>query len=478
MFRRITQWVEAILTKNLTTSSDKRRTINRCEVTTDTITGRGGLTLFARYLEAICIFPHFERLFGSIRKNRKGLDISEIFKQILCFMVDGTCRHLVYFDQLKNDPGYAATIETDPDRMLSSHAAKRFFKAFSWLRVFLFRRLLQRLFIWRLLLEKPECIHIGIDTMVMDNDDAKTRHGVKPTYKKKKGFQPLQLYWNSFVIDSVFRSGNKHSNYSDTVEKMLSHVVGLIRKHYRQDVPILLALDSGFFDQKLFAHFESLKIGYICGGKLYKDITDYISSIPDEFFDTYKNGNAQWQYVEFGSRRGSWSKFRRAIYCSQADENGQLLLKCCRPDTVIYSNLGMGQKIDELLKAVGMGHLLDSAALVKAYHQRARDELVNRALKDFACEKLPFKRFNQNSAYYYTILTAFFLFECFKADVLCEVTPVAAYATTIRRKVIDIAVKIVKHSGDIILKVTQVVWDSLGFAKIWERSGTPPVFYW
>lgn len=60
------------MTKNLTTSSGKRRTINRCEITTDTITGRGGL----RYLEAVSIFPHFERLFGSIRKNRKGIDIA------------------------------------------------------------------------------------------------------------------------------------------------------------------------------------------------------------------------------------------------------------------------------------------------------------------------------------------------------------------------------------------------------------------
>ena len=63
----------------------------------------------------------------------------------------------------------------------------------------------------------PTVIELGIDTMVMDNDDAKCRHGVKPTYKKKKGFQPLQMNWGRFIVDAVFRSGDKHSNHGDTV---------------------------------------------------------------------------------------------------------------------------------------------------------------------------------------------------------------------------------------------------------------------
>ena len=45
------------------------------------------------------------------------------------------------------------------------------------------------------------------------------------------------------------------------------------------------------------------------------------------------------------------------------------------------------------------------------------DELVHRALKDFASQTLPFKRFAPNAAYYYTLLVAFFLYECFKEDV-------------------------------------------------------------
>jgi hypothetical protein len=100
--------------------------IDGVEATSDTLTSRGGLTLLVRYLRNIAIYPVLERLFGSIRKNAKGQPVSEIFKQLFCFLLDGTSRHLVYFDALKKDEGYAAAIETAPEQMLSSCRQKIF----------------------------------------------------------------------------------------------------------------------------------------------------------------------------------------------------------------------------------------------------------------------------------------------------------------------------------------------------------------
>ena len=73
-------------------------------------------------------------------------------------------------------------------------------------------------------------------------------------------------------------------------------------------------------------------------------------------------------------------------------------------------------------------------------------ELVHRAFKYFGHEELPFKRFAPNAAYYYTMVLAFFLFETFKEDVCSAVILITAYATTVRRKLIDIAAKIVKKA--------------------------------
>jgi len=445
-------------------------------ITKDTLTSRGGLNLFVRYLENIGIMAVILRMFGGIRRSGKGASIEELFKQVLCNFVDGTSRHLVQYDKVQEDKGYALAIESKPEALVSSHSIKRFFKGFSVVRIWLFRKLLQRLFIWRLSITKPDLIELYIDTMVMDNDEAEVRYGVEPTYKKVEGFQPLQITWGRYVVDAVFRGGSKHSNHKDTVEKMIRHIVEKIRTKYREDIPIIIKMDSGFFDQKVFKECEELGIGYVVSGKLYDDIKEYVKVMDGTEWKQYHNKEQKWDYVELMDKRGNWTKTRRAIYCRPWYENSQILFEFARPDTILYTNLGMGETIDKLLANVGRYDMVKSEKVIECAHGRGRDELVHRALVDFGHEELPFKRFIPNMAYYYTMVLAFFLFESFKEDVCSALIPVTAYATTVRRKIIDIAAKIVKKSGKLILKVTLATWNSLKFNVLWEKSGSPPKF--
>ena len=415
-----------------TTGRHSRALIDDIEPTTDKLTGRAGLSLFTRYLRGIEIFSHLDRLFGSLRKSGKGQPILEIFKQLFCFFLDGTSRHLVYFDALKQDEGYAGAIETGSKALLSSHAVKRFSGGFYMYRIWLFRRLLQQLFLWRLRLEQPPLILLGLDTMAMDNDEAEKRHGAAPTYKRVKGFQPLQVTWDRYVIGAVFRGGDKHSNHSDTAPKTLRHLIQKIRRHCREDVPIIVRADSGFFDQKLMADLEALGVGYLVAGKLYDDLQGFISGVGESSWGTYQNGDQEWRYVELGDRRGNWKKFRRALFCQPLYEDRQRLLEFARPDQILYTNLGCGSRVDEELRAAGLERWLEAEALLEGYHGRGADELVHRALKDFASQTLPFKRFPANAAFYYTMLVAFFLYESFKQDVCDPVVPLSCYATTLR----------------------------------------------
>lgn len=325
--------------------ASKAHFINEVQVTNDCLTGRAGLNLFARYLRGITLFPHVERLFGSMRKHPKGLAIVELFKQVLCFFFDGTSRHLAYFDVLAKDAGYAAIIESDPESMASSHTVKRFFQAFSWPRIFLFRRLLLQLFLWRLNLSKPEVIVLGLDAMVMANDDAPKRHGVKPTYKKVLGFAPLQMTWGRFIIDAVFRGGDKHSNHEDTARQMIRHVVRMIRTRHSQAVPIIIRMDSGFFDQKLYADMEKLGVGYICGGRFEGEIKALIESLPESSYQHHfgKTDEDAWEFFEFEDLRSTWNRFRRAIFWRPLLKEKQYLLPGSRPGTLVYTNLGMGR---------------------------------------------------------------------------------------------------------------------------------------
>jgi hypothetical protein len=313
--------------------------------------------------------------------------------------------------------------------------------------------------------------------MVMDNDDALCRHGVKSTYKKKKGFQPLQMNWGRFIVDAVFRGGDKHSNHGDTVLNMIRHMVIKIKRHYRWDVPIVIRMDSGFFDQKIFNLCEALHVGYVCGGKMYKDIKQMAATWDDSQWKRFKSGKKDaWQYTEFGCRQGSWKRFRRAIFCRlMHNDRNQLYLPGFRPDTIIITNIGQGQAIDWMLKKAGAADYLTANGLVACYHERGSDELANRAIKDFGHEQLPFKRFAPNAAWYYMMLVGHFLLESFKEDVSAPVLSIGSYASTVRRRLIDIAGKIVFHSGETILKVSKACIESLRLPELFARCSMAPV---
>ena len=297
--------------------------------------------------------------------------------------------------------------------------------------------------------------------MVMDNDSAKIRQGVSPTYKRVKGFQPLQVYWNGYLIDAVIRYGKNHSNHSDTVIEALTHIIKRIRKDCSKDVPILILADAGFYSEDNFKAFEKLNVAYICGGRVYDDIKAIVKSIKE--FNNYIGKENVWEFVDFIDKRGIWDKGRRAIYLKPfVNDEGETVLPFAREiDRIIYTNLGLDKELNDIFIKGGMEEYFKAETIIESYHNRGNDELVNRALKEFGTEELPFKRFLPNAAFYYSIVLSFFLYESFKRDVAKGIIDGKSYPTTFRRMLIDFAGKIIHTGRRIILKVSQYVYERL-----------------
>jgi len=157
--------------------------------------------------------------------------------------------------------------------MLSSHTVKRFFKKYMGTRYKLYCKVLLELFVWRLNIVNPGSIVLDMDTMVLDNDDARKREGVSVTFKNRKGYQPIQISWEGMIVNAYFGRGNAHSNHGIDVKTIIKEIVQLIRRRYSRDVPIMVTSDSGFMDEDNFEHFENeLKIHYICYGKQYETV--------------------------------------------------------------------------------------------------------------------------------------------------------------------------------------------------------------
>jgi hypothetical protein len=307
----------------------------------------------------------------------------------------------------------------------------------------------------------------------MDNDEALMRHGVQPTYKKKKGFQPLQMIWNSMIVDAVFRGGKKHSNYGNTVVNMIQRMVSLIRSACGDKVFIVIRMDSGFLDEKILAVLDELAVGFIVSGKMYHKVKEYVASQSPEEWGRYDHERQSWEYLEFDWGCDIWDYTYRTFYTRPIYENGQGLLEFARPDNIIITNLDCDSPVFANCTKAERKHWLKPETIIESHHSRGADELPHRGLKDFGFEQLPFKRFGANSAFYYCMLIGFLLFESFKQDVSKDVIPVTSYATTVRRKLIDIAAKIVTTGNKIILKVSRTVMDTLQFTTLWNHCNNP-----
>ena len=452
--------------------------ITKISATNDKISARGGLPLFLRYVEQTGLYSLISStIYSLISQSIKGLQLHQFLKQILAFFMDGTNMSISGFDQSKKDEAYAALLECNTTQLASSHQIKRYFAKLSIIGNLIFNKILNELFIWRLNIEKPKIIELGIDTMVLDNDSAVKREGNEPTCKRKKGFQPLHISWGRFLIDVMFRKGSAHSNHgSDYIDRVRS-IVKLIRKRYSLEVPIILCADSGFADQKAYKVFEEeLGIHFITTGVLHEHLKEYIQELPDETYQEIEKGKITWGYVEFGSKLKSWKKFRRCIFTRlQREETGQLVMSFGKPDNIIYTNIGNCAQADRKLIDAGGIHYFDAETIVRKSHQRGADELIHRSIKELATkEQLPFKSFGMNRAYYFMLVITHFLFEAYKVDVTAQVIPISSYPNTFRRKLIDFAVKIISHSRKTIVKVTQTVYQSTNIEELWRLCQSPP----
>ena len=102
--------------------------ISTVEITTDKITGRGGIPLILRYVEKIKFFHLIDNLVGQVWGSSKGKGSGFILRQVVAKMMDGSDLSIQGFDRLRQDEGYAAALEVNREEMVSSHTVKRFFK--------------------------------------------------------------------------------------------------------------------------------------------------------------------------------------------------------------------------------------------------------------------------------------------------------------------------------------------------------------
>ena len=441
--------------------------ISSIEVTNDLLVDRGGLAPLMRFVKGLAIVPVLAGPLQKFRQGGKGASVPSLLTQLIAFFCDGSSRHLTYFDHLKKDAAYAGLLETKQDALISSHQIKRFFSKLPPILSSQFRGALREMFAARLRQEKPQRVEIFLDTMVLDNDDALKRQGVEPTYKKVKGFQPLQLIWNGLIIDAQFRGGKKNGNHGLTAFHMIDKAAKVIRKTLGYDVQIIVRMDGGFFDGDLFWRLDATNIGFVCTARQSKAIK--AAANDQATWRRMDGGKQSWHFTEFAFRCLRWKRFYRTIYLKPVYDDDQMILEFARPESVIITNIGTDHFRHCRVEEAG-DDLSLAETLIREHHAKGADELTHRALKDFGFQQMPFKKFGANTAFYYMMVIAHNLMTWYTRDVLspCGLVGKRSYATTVRRVAIDFAAKIVRTGRQTVLKVTASCLSRLNLHRVWE----------
>lgn len=448
--------------------------IHAIETTEDLLVDRAGLVFFMRFFQASGLLERLAKSFKGFRSRGNGISPESLILQLFAFLADGTSRHLKRLDELKKDEGYRSLLGLASDEALSSDQVERFFKKATPAIISPLRCLLRGMFARRLRIEKPQVIELFLDTMVMDNDDAHARQGCQPTYKQVKGFQPLQLIWNGWVVDAQFRGGKKNGNHGSTAKNMILKTVKVIREELGYQVPIILRMDGGFYDGKLFKSLDINHVGFVCGGRISTTVKAFAAQ--SEEWETFTKGKQTWSVLEFGHRCKKWDRWYRAIYLKPQFENDQRLLCFARPDRVIVTNMGSCSTLWAAVPEENRVVHYETSRIINQHHTKGADELTHRAIKCFGFEQLPFKKFAANTALYYLMVIAYNMLEAFKCDVLVplDLSSSRGYATRIRRTVFDVAGKIVRTGRRVILKLTTPTMERLKALDLWRLSGVPP----
>ena len=442
--------------RNLT--KDCRKKIKKVETTNECLSSRSGLAPYVNFLHGSSIADKLESDLSHLRQSSKGIELSDAFFQLLLFFAEGTHQCLAGFDKLKNNDAWEKL--HGGDESLNTGQLKRLLTKMTLKEVEILRPFIRKIFLRALKESSPTKVVLFLDSCVYDNDSSKCRGGVKPTYKNKKGYHPINLIWQGLYVDTVFQRGDHSTNHDDLAIQMLQEITPLIRASLGENIKIIVRMDGGYYDQKIFAACDKLSIKFICAGKRYRDHQYLEATQLADFNGVFKNKQSQWHFTCFRERRATWPEDMeyRALFIRATEENGEALLGL--NSRIILTNLDEKECTNK--------------ELIQYDHSRGLDELTHRAAKEFSNEKMPCLDYCANAFWYTMSILAFNLFQIFKRKIAGF--SFNAYPNTVRRKLFDLAGKIVGGGRSFTLKIPKWDMEELKFQNIWQRSLIPWTF--
>jgi hypothetical protein len=401
-------------------------------ITREKLTARGGLALMAEYNHGIGLRELTDRYLPEPGSNR-GFKPS-VFVDTLVLMLQGGGRSFEDIRELKYEEGLMKLIDIDnipdPDsagdwcrRMGNLQTGQRGLNGLGEVRDALNHRMIKR--------DKTEAYTLDADAMEITGEKADAYY----TYKGNKGYMPMAgfLFELRLCIYDEFREGNtapafgQKSFYRECKARMPK---GKKIGYYRAD--------SASYQAELINDLETDGVKWAITADMDQAVRKVIASIPDEQWLEPVKG-CGYELAETIHTMNHTKKAFRLVIKRELRKQDSLF------EQGKYFHHAVATNWDEQEK--------DAKEVLQWHNERGEAENFNKELKiGFGMERMPCGQTEANAVFFRIGVIAYNLFIGFKR-LSCPELWLKHTIATFRWKMIQVAGRIVKHSGSIFLKL-------------------------
>jgi hypothetical protein len=404
----------------------------KIEITREKLTARGGLALMAEYNHGIGLRELTDRYLPEPGSNR-GFKPS-VFVDTLVLMLQGGGRSFEDIRELKYEEGLMKLIDIDnipdPDsagdwarRMGNLQTGQRGLNGLGVVRDKLNNRMMKR--------DKREAYTLDADAMGIIAGKADAFY----TYKGDKGYMPMAgfLFELKLCIYDEFREGNtapafgQKGFYRECKARMPK---GKRIGYYRAD--------SASYQAELINDLETDGVKWAITADMDQAVRTVIASIPDEQWIEPIKG-CGYEIAETIHTMNHTKKAFRLVIKRELRKQENLF------EQGKYFHHAVATNCDEQEK--------DANEVLQWHNERGEAENFNKELKiGFGMERMPCGQTEANAVFFRIGVIAYNLFIGFKR-LSCPELWLKHTIATFRWKMIQVAGRIVKHSGSIFLKL-------------------------
>jgi hypothetical protein len=402
----------------------------KIEKCTDEITPHAGLALFGEFVRSLNLLNDFDRYLPK-PGSAVGYQPSEFIFPLL-LMLHGGGKTIEDLRQIKLDNGLL--------KLLAIEAVPSSDAVGDWLLRMGFDKGLSGL--ERVCLELlHRCLNQEAETNYTLDIDASQivaeKIEAKMTYKGEYGYMPIvgHLAENGLIVGEEFRNGNESPG-----SRNLEFIKYCSSRLPKEKNIKFFRSDSAAYQAAIINHCEEKKIFFAIGADLDVAVKNAIKGIPEEDWRPFEGGH-----------------IAETVHSMQATKKSFRLVVVRRP---VQLNFNGESDMSERYKAIASNRMDTAEEIIHWYNQRGEfsENRIKELKLGFGMDRMPCGTKEANSVFFRIGALAYNLFIMFRGWAL-PASWQKHRIETIRWRFYEIAGKVVKDAGSLILKVQTLAYE-------------------